>query len=155
MTVQFANRCIYRQATDTDVDAIAQCASAAYEKYVHRMGRKPAPMVADFSSHVQRGEVTLALYAQEIIGYVIAYANQEALMLENVAVQPAYSGMGVGAVLIELTERQAIAQGLSSILLYTNEVMTENLSMYPKLGYEEYDRRTEDGFNRVYFRKRV
>lgn len=33
--------------------------------------------------------------------------------------------------------------------LYTNEKMTENLSIYPKLGYVEVGRRTENGFNRV------
>jgi hypothetical protein len=31
--------------------------------------------------------------------------------------------------------------------------MTDNLSLYPHLGYAEVDRRTEDGFNRVYFEK--
>ncbi|MEQ9160672.1 MAG: hypothetical protein RLO10_10775 [Roseovarius indicus] len=39
--------------------------------------------------------------------------------------------------------------------LYTNEKMVANLSIYPHLGYAETDRRTEDGFNRVYFEKRV
>jgi hypothetical protein len=31
--------------------------------------------------------------------------------------------------------------------------MTENLSLYAALGYEETGRATEDGFDRVYFRK--
>ena len=35
----------------------------------------------------------------------------------------------------------------------TNEKMTENLTLYPRLGYCEVARRTEDGFNRVYFQK--
>jgi len=33
--------------------------------------------------------------------------------------------------------------------------MTENLSIYPHLGYIEVDRREEDGFSRVYFEKRL
>jgi hypothetical protein len=33
--------------------------------------------------------------------------------------------------------------------------MVENLAYYPRLGYVEYDRRREDGFDRVYFRKRL
>jgi hypothetical protein len=37
--------------------------------------------------------------------------------------------------------------------LYTNEKMTDNLSIYRKLGYVEVARRTENGFNRVYFEK--
>jgi hypothetical protein len=31
--------------------------------------------------------------------------------------------------------------------------MTENLKIYPKLGYTVVGRRTEAGFNRVYFEK--
>ena len=33
--------------------------------------------------------------------------------------------------------------------------MTENLELYPRLGYREVDRREEDGFSRVFFRKRL
>jgi len=33
--------------------------------------------------------------------------------------------------------------------------MQENLSLYRHLGYIETDRRYEDGFDRVYFEKRV
>ena len=39
--------------------------------------------------------------------------------------------------------------------LYTNAAMRENLSLYPRLGWVETDRRTEDGFERVYFEKPV
>jgi hypothetical protein len=31
--------------------------------------------------------------------------------------------------------------------------MTENIRMYEHLGYEETDRRTEEGYDRVYMRK--
>jgi hypothetical protein len=31
--------------------------------------------------------------------------------------------------------------------------MTENLGLYPRLGYQQFDRRVEDGFDRVYFEK--
>ena len=33
--------------------------------------------------------------------------------------------------------------------------MTENLALYPALGYVETGRRVEDGFSRVYFSKRL
>jgi hypothetical protein len=42
---------------------------------------------------------------------------------------------------------------MNAVHLYTNEKMTDNLSIYPKLGYVEVARRTENGFNRVYFEK--
>ena len=37
--------------------------------------------------------------------------------------------------------------------LYTNEMMTDNLSIYPKLGYVKVAQGTEDGFKRIYFEK--
>ncbi len=37
--------------------------------------------------------------------------------------------------------------------LYTNEVMTENVSLYNHLGYQEFDRRCEAGYNRIFMEK--
>jgi len=48
-----------------------------------------------------------------------------------------------------------VAEGLSHIELYTNEMMYENRTMYPKLGYVETGRKTQAGFNRVFFSKVV
>jgi len=42
-----------------------------------------------------------------------------------------------------------------AVHLYTNEKMTDNLSIYPRLGYVEVARRHEDGFDRVFFEKRL
>ncbi|MBB3937252.1 hypothetical protein [Aureimonas phyllosphaerae] len=33
--------------------------------------------------------------------------------------------------------------------------MHENLAIYTKLGWEEYDRAEQDGFRRVFMRKRI
>jgi hypothetical protein len=39
--------------------------------------------------------------------------------------------------------------------LYTNAAMRENLILYHRLGYQEDDRRGEDGFERVFLSKRL
>src|SRR5260370_517580 len=56
-----------------------------------------------------------------------------------------------------LTFAEAVAQeaGLPTLRLYTNAAMTENLTFYPQLGYEEIDRRTNNGFERVFFSKHL
>jgi ribosomal protein S18 acetylase RimI-like enzyme len=77
------------------------------------------------------------------------------LSLENVAVLPAAQGRGIGARLMALAEEQALRLGLSEIRLYTNETMTENLAYYPRHGYTETHRAEQDGFRRVFFRKRL
>lgn len=84
---------------------------------------------------------------------MVFYGCNDYLHLENVAVDPRFQGLGLGRQLIDYVEQQARSGGYDSIQLYTNAKMTENLRLYPRLGYEEFDRRLEDGFDRVYFRK--
>ena len=58
-----------------------------------------------------------------------------------------------GRALLEFAEREAVRRGFASVHLCTNSRMTENQLLYPKIGYVEYDRRTEAGYDRVYYRK--
>ena len=74
-------------------------------------------------------------------------------MLENVVVRSSAAGKGVGKRLITFCEEKAKQACAKRIKLYTNEKMSENLSIYPHLGYQETDRKTEDGFNCVFFEK--
>jgi len=119
------------------------------------MGKVPAPMVADFKGAVAAKNVVIACIDSGLLGYVVFYPLKKSMHLENIAVFPRYAGCGIGRKLIDRVEQTAMALSLEVVELYTNEAMTENLSMYPALGYREYDRRCENGFNRVYFRKRI
>jgi len=112
-------------------------------------------MIADFASAVAAQQVLVAYSDESLLGYVVFYQTGDSMHLENVAVYPDVAGSGIGRQLISQVEETAKSQGLKSVELYTNEAMTENLMMYPALGYEEFDRRVESGFNRVYFRKFV
>lgn len=144
-----------RPAIASDVDAICLCAKKAYNKYIERIGKAPAPMIADFASAVAAQQVLVACSDDSLLGYVVFYQAGDSMHLENVAVYPDVAGSGIGRQLISQVEEAAKSQGLESVELYTNEAMTENLTMYPAIGYEEFDRRVEGGFNRVYFRKFV
>ena len=154
-----------RKACASDVAAIRHCATEAYSQYVERIGKKPAPMVADFGSLVADGKMVVAINnASEmqssaakdmLVGYVVFYADNNTMRLDNIAVLPQCTGAGIGKLLIATVEQSAQGLGLDSVTLYTNASMIENLQMYPALGYVEFDRRVEDGFNRVYYRKRV
>jgi hypothetical protein len=52
-------------------------------------------------------------------------------------------------------EARAHALGLGVLRLYTNAAMSENLRFYPALGYRETGRRRQEGFDRVFFEKRL
>lgn len=143
-----------RQATAKDEPQIRECAEQAYARYVHLIGRKPAPMVADFAAQIADGDGFVATDDQDgVLGFNVFYAKGRHMLLENVAVFLRAAGRGVGKELVRFCENAARERGLGSVQLYTNEKMTENVSIYPRLGYAELGRRTEDGFNRVYFDK--
>tara|TARA_R110002074_G_scaffold45850_5_gene118429 strand:+ start:742 stop:1200 length:459 start_codon:yes stop_codon:yes gene_type:complete len=143
-----------RKATPGDENSVRLCAEDAYEQYVAAIGKKPAPMVADFGSLIASGSVYVAAETDaELIGFIVFYQEDDHFMLENVAVRSSAAGKGVGKLLIAFCEEKAKQAGAKRIKLYTNEKMSENLSIYPHLGYQETDRKTEDGFNRVFFEK--
>jgi len=88
-----------------------------------------------------------------VIGVLVLRPVSGSLFLENVAVLPEFQGHGIGRALIAFAEQHGRELRLPEVTLYTNERMTENLRLYPKLGYVETGRRVEEGFARVYFRK--
>lgn len=145
-----------RPAAVSDEGAIRACAESAYSRYIEGIGRRPAPMDADFAGQIAAGHVYVAVDEQGAFqGFIVFFEEDGAMFLENVAVMPSAAGWGVGKTLIGFCEAEARRLRLQSVRLYTNEKMIENLSIYPKLGYLETDRRTEDGFNRIFFEKRL
>jgi len=145
-----------RQAQTADEESVRACAEDAYTQYVAAIGKKPAPMVADFGHQISNGFVHVAVNAHdEVDGFIVFFPTDGHMFLENVAVKSSAAGKGVGRQLMALCEAEARRQGLSLIRLYTNEKMTENLSIYPHFGYSETGRREEDGFSRVFFEKKL
>lgn len=147
---------VIRRARPDDAPAIRGRARQAYARYVPRIGRPPAPMAADYAALIAVGDVSVATEADGgFLGFIVFRAAGRDLLLENVAVLPGAAGRGIGKALIAHCEQAARAQGAAAVRLYTNAKMTENLALYPRLGYTETARRSEDGFERVYFEKRL
>lgn len=144
-----------RPAQPADAAAVAACVHAAYAGYVDRIGRAPAPMTADYPALIAAGAVWVAQERGAIVGVLVLHPQPPALLVENVAVVPGRQGRGLGRELMRFAEEEARRAGLSEIVLYTNEKMTENLGFYPSLGYVETGRGEQDGFARVFFRKYV
>lgn len=153
-------------ATSADVDRIERLVHAAYSMYVERIGKPPAPMEADYAAAVAAGHVVLAVAsggddavdgadAGELAGVLVTIPESDHLLIENVAVDPAWQGAGIGAKLLARAEEQAREAGLTELRLYTNAKMTENLDYYPERGYRETGRITEHGFDRVYFSRGI
>lgn len=144
-----------RRAAAGDVAAIKALVVEAYSMYVARIGREPAPMLDDYGARAASGEAFVADCAGAVGGLLVLVDEGDSLQVENVAVAPARQGQGIGRALLAFAEAEAVRCGHRRLTLYTNEKMTENLAMYPALGWRETGRYEQDGFARVFFEKSV
>jgi ribosomal protein S18 acetylase RimI-like enzyme len=112
-------------------------------------------MAADYDALVAEGAVWVAVTDEGLVGVLVLRPQVDSLLLENVAVAPPAQGRGLGGALVAFAEERARELGLGAVTLYTNARMTENLALYPALGYREVGRRRQDGFDRVFFEKAV
>ncbi|MEM7132435.1 MAG: GNAT family N-acetyltransferase [Chloroflexota bacterium] len=144
---------LIRTAEVTDVEAMKQCVELAYKPYISRIGKPPGPMLDDYVTVVKRHLAFVAEWREEIIGILVLIQQENSLLLDNVAVHPSAQGKGVGRLLMAFAEAEACRRKYSVLDLYTHEHMTENITLYERLGYVERERRTEMGYQRVYMRK--
>lgn len=142
-----------RRAQLNDAQAIALLVTEAYAPYISRIGRKPAPMLEDYRQVVLDTDTFVLTDGTQIEGVLVMSQENTELLLINVAVSSRCKGQGLGKTLMAYCERHALDLGCEAIRLYTHELMTENIEIYKKLGYQETHRATENGFARVFMRK--
>jgi N-acetylglutamate synthase-like GNAT family acetyltransferase len=144
---------VLRRAIGDDVDAIEGLVAEAFGKYVERIGKPPAPMVADYAALLDESRIWVVERRDAIVAVLVTQHQGDHLLLDTVAVAPSAQGGGHGRRLLERAERDAAEQGLTEVRLCTNEAMTENLVFYPRHGYRETGRGIQDGYRRVFFSK--
>lgn len=142
-----------RPATHDDLAAVRRIVRAAYAHYVARIGREPGPMLDDYAALIGDGRVRVAERDGAIQGILVLIPQDDAMLLDNVAVAPEAQGTGLGRMMLEFAERAAAEAGYRAIRLYTHEAMTENIALYTRIGYAETHRAEERGLRRVYMRK--
>jgi ribosomal protein S18 acetylase RimI-like enzyme len=145
----------FRSATTGDAAKVTTLVNNAYRHYEQRIGMLPRPMTDDYAEVIKNCRVTLAEHDQNILGLIVLTVTDEGFLIDNVAVDPSYRGKGIGKALLAFAEAEARLAGFDSIYLYTHEKMTENLALYARIGYVEYDRRSQGNFSLVYMRKRI
>jgi ribosomal protein S18 acetylase RimI-like enzyme len=149
--------CSLRSATWADAPKVAALVNAAYGHYVERIGMLPRPMTDDYAEVIANQHVTVAeSHDATIVGVIVLSVGDEGgFLIDNVAVDPSMRGKGLGKALLEFAEGEARRGGFDYICLYTHEKMTENLALYSRIGYVEYDRRSQGDFSLVYMRKHL
>jgi ribosomal protein S18 acetylase RimI-like enzyme len=134
---------------------VAELVDAAYGHYVERIGGPPRPMTDDYEEVIRTRQVTIAERHGAVAGVIVLAVTDEGFLIDNVAVHPSHRGSGLGRALLEFAEAEARRARFDSIYLYTHERMTENLALYARIGYVEYDRRSHGEFSLVYLRKQL
>lgn len=145
-----------RPANTGDITSVQAVVQSAYQPYVERLGREPAPMTVDYRDLLTTSDhVDILVDGDEVVGVIVLIPLSDHLLIENVAISPTAQGRGFGRRLLEHAERRATDLGHRQVRLYTNALMTENLALYARFGYAETGRRREDGFDRVYMAKEL
>lgn len=112
-------------------------------------------MLDDYGALINEGRVYVAERNETVMGILVLIPQNDAMLLDNVAVAPEAQGLGLGREMLAFAEQAAVKAGYNFIKLYTNEAMTENIALYARIGYAETHRLEEEGFRRVYMRKRL
>jgi len=146
---------VVETAKAEDVPAIKPMVDAAYSKYIERLGKLPAAMTADYDKLVETQSLYVLRVGSNVVGSILLSRDGDSIKVNNLVVDPSAQGRGYSRVLMDQAEDMARAQGLAAVTLFTNEKMHENIALYTKIGFTETGRKTEDGFNRVFFRKNV
>ena len=142
-----------RLAGPQDLPTVTDLNAVAYAKYAGRMSHPPGPVQHDYSPELAAGQIWLV--GEPAVAVLVLVPDTDHLLIDDIAVHPSAQGQGIGRQLMAFAERQAVAAGLSLLTLYTHETMVENIAFYTRLGYRETERRTDDGFRRVFMEKRL
>jgi N-acetylglutamate synthase-like GNAT family acetyltransferase len=141
-----------RPARSDEIKPIADLIERAYRHYVPRIGRRPSPMDDDHEKRRADGELWV-VHDGKVAGCVLLRTKDGYLLVDNLAVEPTRQGEGLGRGLLDFAALEARRRGLRELRLYTNSAMSENIAMYGRLGWEQFSRREEGPYSRVYFRK--
>lgn len=144
-----------RPAVAADAAAVTDLVNSAYGHYVQRIGMQPGPMREDYAEVIGAADVVVADEDGALVGVLVLRITDEGFLIDNVAVHPSRQGSGLGRALLEHAEAAARRAGFDSVYLYTHERMSENLALYTRIGYVEYERRSQGEFARVFLRKNL
>ncbi len=124
-----------RRAGPTDADAIHDLTRRAYAKWVPILGREPPPMLADYGKAVREDQVDLAIAERTLVALIHLVLRPNDVLVENLAVDPARQGQGLGAMMLSHADAFAAEAGKPAVRLYTNRLMGWNVAFYIAHGY--------------------
>ncbi len=144
-----------RRATAAEAPAVAALVQRAYAPWIAAVGRRPAPMDDDYAARCAAYQAFVLERDGAPAAVLVLDDAPGHLWLDNIAVDPAWQGQGIGRALLTFAEEEARRRNLPELRLLTHQTMLSNIALYAQHGYVETDRRVEDGFARVFMAKRL
>ncbi len=92
-------------------------------------------MAADYTEAVREHFIDLLYVGEKLAALIETVPKSDHLLIENVAVSPAFQGCGYGRALMAHAERLATSLGYLGTRLYTNKLFAANVQFYHTLGY--------------------
>ena len=143
---------IFRTAMLSEGKEVARIIGDAFTPYVRALGREwPAegtPEYAErwkhFVAEIERGDVYVAVEGdgdgngdgERIVGAARTKPQEEDLYIDQIAVDPAQQGTGVGSWMLQRIDELARARGLGGLSLITAEMAVANIRLYERHGFE-------------------
>ena len=125
------------QAVTVDENRIREIVDPAYHRHSTSLvsANLRDQCLTDYTRRIADGQVWVVGVADRIVGILVLEDDGDKFLLDNIAVAPDQQGKGVGRVLLEFAEAEAVRRGWSEIVLYTHALMTENIALYRRIGY--------------------
>ncbi len=142
----------FRTAMLSEGEEVWRVIRAAFTPYIRALGREwPADGSAAFAeawergeAELARGDVYVALDGERIVGAVRTKPQEKDLYIDQIAVDPARQGTGVGSWLLQRIDEVARARDLGGLSLETAEMAVANIRLYQRHGFEIVSRGPPD-----------
>jgi GNAT superfamily N-acetyltransferase len=132
MTLKFA------PALPCQHEAINRLMLCAFTPYVQKLdGGRTAGPYPWLEAAISRGDVYVGLDETVIVGIVITSRWGDELVIDQLGVDPARQGAGIGSWLLEQIERTARHDQVKALSLQTAEMMSDLLRLYSQHGFLE------------------
>lgn len=135
--------CTFRAATREDVPLILRFIHdlARYEQLEHEVVATPA-VLEEWLFDKQKAEVIFAVSEGREVGFALYFHNfstflgRAGLYLEDLYVEPAYRGRGIGKALLRALARIAVARGCGRLEWWCLDWNQASIDFYRSMGAE-------------------
>lgn len=142
-----------RHARLSDLQQVRYLAQAQFAPNALQI-RGPRPAFDyDLREMVTREEILIYIEENAIRGFVCYHFDGPDAHVLAVAVAPKWKRRGVGRILLDRVDTQALDRHARRAVFHPLAQSFENLTYFHGKGYQEVDRRTEDGFEVVYMER--